>query len=48
LEPGEVLNWFDLCSAGLAREEQEAYRLLRALARRSLKRRHYPFHEAIE
>jgi hypothetical protein len=30
LEPGDVLNWFDLCSAGLAREEQEAYRLLGA------------------
>ncbi|MGO8856702.1 MAG: hypothetical protein ACLQO1_13475 [Steroidobacteraceae bacterium] len=24
LDPGDVLNWFDLCSDGLAREEQEA------------------------
>jgi hypothetical protein len=30
LEPGDVLDWFDLCSAGLAREEEEAYRLLGA------------------
>lgn len=30
LEPGNVLNWFDMCAAGLAREEQEAYRLLGA------------------
>jgi hypothetical protein len=30
LEPGDVLNWFNMCSAGLAREEQEAYRLLGA------------------
>ncbi len=28
LEPGDVLEWFEMCSAGLAREEQEAYRLL--------------------
>jgi hypothetical protein len=30
LEPGDVLNWFNLCSAGLAREEQQGYRLLGA------------------
>lgn len=30
LEPGDVLNWFGLCRAGLVREEQEAYRLLGA------------------
>lgn len=30
LEPGDVLNWFDLCNVGLAREEQEAFRLLGA------------------
>jgi hypothetical protein len=28
LEPDKVVDWFDLCSAGLAREEQEVYRLL--------------------
>jgi hypothetical protein len=28
LEPDDVLDWFDLCSAGLAREEEEAYRLV--------------------
>lgn len=26
LEPDKVVDWFDLCSAGLAREEQEAYK----------------------
>lgn len=28
LEPEDVVNWFDLCRTGLAREEQEAYQLL--------------------
>jgi hypothetical protein len=30
LEPDDVLAWFNLCSAGLAREEKEAHRLLGA------------------